>query len=183
MAPKIRALLRSSLLRPLLLNQTQTLKPHTPSLQNANPFSSRTLTLSPPKPSLFSIPFLFSSRAFCSSPSSSDIVLIGSEQGLNAALSKVQDEKLPAIFYFTAAWCGPCKMLSPVIQERSKKFPHVTTYKIDIDQEGLGSILSKLQIYSVPTLHFYQDGKKASEMIGADVARLDRTMENLYKKE
>ncbi|KAL3376643.1 hypothetical protein AABB24_003197, partial [Solanum stoloniferum] len=119
-----------------------------------------------------------------SSPSSSgpsNIVSIESEEQFNTSLRKVQDESLPAIFYFTAAWCGPCRLLSPVIGQLSEKYPHVTTYKVDIDKEGLGNALSKLNISAVPTLHFYQNGKKTSEVIGADVQRLKETMEELYK--
>ncbi|KAK6150230.1 hypothetical protein DH2020_017755 [Rehmannia glutinosa] len=122
-------------------------------------------------------------RSFSSPPSSdsSKVVLIESEEQFNDSLRKVQDESLPAIFYFTAVWCGPCRLLSPIIGQLSEKYPHVTTYKIDIDKEGLGNALSKLNIHSVPTLHFFQDGKKASEVIGADVQRLKDTMEALYK--
>ncbi|KAI3455798.1 hypothetical protein Pfo_012461 [Paulownia fortunei] len=122
-------------------------------------------------------------RSFSSPPSSdpSKVVLIESEEQFNESLRKVQDESLPAIFYFTAVWCGPCRLLAPIIGQLSEKYPHVTTYKIDIDKEGLGNALSKLNIHSVPTLHFFQDGKKASEVIGADVQRLKDTMEALYK--
>ncbi|XP_059287129.1 thioredoxin O1, mitochondrial-like isoform X2 [Lycium ferocissimum] len=73
------------------------------------------------------------------------------------------------------------RLLSPVIGQLSEKYPHVTTYKVDIDKEGLGNALSKLDIHSVPTLHFFQNGKKTSEVIGADVQRLKDTMEELYK--
>ncbi|XP_022892449.1 thioredoxin O2, mitochondrial [Olea europaea var. sylvestris] len=123
------------------------------------------------------------SRSFSSSASSdpSNIVLIESEEQFTNSLQKVQDESLPAIFYFTAVWCGPCRLLSPIIGQLSEKYPHVTTYKIDIDKEELGNTLSKLNIHSVPTLHFFQNGKKASEVIGADVERLRDTMEALYK--
>ncbi|XP_059437713.1 thioredoxin O2, mitochondrial [Corylus avellana] len=108
-------------------------------------------------------------------------VLIKSENEFNSTLSKVQDESLPAIFYFTAVWCGPCKLVGPILGVLNNKYPHVTTYKIDIDQEGLGSVLSKLNIASVPTFHFFNNGKKAAEVIGADVIRLKNTMEELYK--
>ncbi|XP_011096833.1 thioredoxin O2, mitochondrial [Sesamum indicum] len=123
------------------------------------------------------------SRSFSSPPSAdpSNVVSIESEEQFNDSLRKVQDESLPAIFYFTAVWCGPCRLLSPIIGQLSEKYPHVTTYKIDIDKEGLGSALSKLNIHAVPTLHFFQNGKKASEVIGADVQRLKDTMEALYK--
>ncbi|KAK4386404.1 Thioredoxin O1, mitochondrial [Sesamum angolense] len=73
------------------------------------------------------------------------------------------------------------RLLSPVIRQLTEKYPHVTTYKIDINKGGLENALSKLNIHSVPTLHFFQDGEKASEVIGADVQRLKDTMEALYK--
>ncbi|KAL6351140.1 hypothetical protein AAG906_031726 [Vitis piasezkii] len=115
--------------------------------------------------------------------SQSKIALIKSEEEFNTSLSKVQDESLPAIFYFTAVWCGPCRFIAPIIAELSEKYPHVTTYKIDIDQDGLENTLRRLNIASVPTLHFFQNGKKAAEIIGADVARLKDTMDKLYKKD
>ncbi|XP_075502880.1 thioredoxin O2, mitochondrial-like isoform X1 [Primulina tabacum] len=122
-------------------------------------------------------------RSFSSSSSSdpSNIVSIESKEQFTDSLRKVQDESLPAIFYFTAVWCGPCRLLSPVIGQLSEKYPHVTTYKIDIDKEELGNELSKLNIHSVPTLLFFLNGKKASEVIGADLQRLKDTMEALYK--
>ncbi|MCL7028174.1 hypothetical protein MKW94_024248, partial [Papaver nudicaule] len=95
----------------------------------------------------------FSSRSFASSsaspPSASNFVLINSEQQFNTSLKKAQDDSLPAIFYFTAVWCGPCKFMSPVIEDLSKKYPHVTTYKVDIDQEEIHKKLSELNIMSV----------------------------------
>ncbi|GLU10199.1 hypothetical protein SLE2022_270190 [Rubroshorea leprosula] len=122
-------------------------------------------------------------RMFGSSAGASNVVPIKSEEEFNSALTKAQEESLPSIFYFTAAWCGPCRFISPLIEDLSKKYPHVTTYKIDIDQEGLGSTLGKLNITAVPTLHFFQNGKKESEMVGADIARLNNIVENLYKKD
>uniref|UniRef100_A0A804IFY8 Thioredoxin domain-containing protein n=1 Tax=Musa acuminata subsp. malaccensis TaxID=214687 RepID=A0A804IFY8_MUSAM len=110
----------------------------------------------------------------------SNVVLLRSGDQVTAALKKANHDKLRAIFYFTAAWCGPCTAIVPVIEELSHKFPNVTTYKIDVDQEGLGSLLGNLRIYSVPTFHIFHNGEKATEIVGADVERLD-TMENLYK--
>ncbi|KAL7089735.1 hypothetical protein ACP275_13G201100 [Erythranthe tilingii] len=123
------------------------------------------------------------SRNFSSPPSSdsSKVVSVESEEQFNDLLRKVQDESLPAVFYFTAVWCGPCRLLSPIIGQLSEQYPNVTTYKIDIDKEELGNALSKLDIRSVPTLHFFQNGKKVSEVIGADVQLLKDTMETLYK--
>ncbi|XP_020528417.1 thioredoxin O1, mitochondrial isoform X5 [Amborella trichopoda] len=48
-------------------------------------------------------------RALCSSTSgTSDIVTIKSDEEFESSIKKVQDDSLPAIFYFTAVWCGPC---------------------------------------------------------------------------
>ncbi|KAL8508596.1 hypothetical protein ACS0TY_019008 [Phlomoides rotata] len=134
-------------------------------------------------PAPFQPALLIHFRGFSSPPSSgsSKVVSIESAEQFNASLSKIEDESLPAIFYFTAAWCGPCRLLSPIIGQLSEKYPHVTTYKVDIDKEGLGDVLGKLNIHSVPTLHFYKNGKKSGEVIGADVERLKDTMEALYK--
>ncbi|XP_057812036.1 thioredoxin O2, mitochondrial-like [Salvia miltiorrhiza] len=127
--------------------------------------------------------FMNQSRNFSSAPSpdSSKVVSIESEEQFNDSVRKAEEESQPSIFYFTAAWCGPCRLLSPMIGQLSEKYPHVTTYKIDIDKKGLENAVSKSNIHSVPTLHFFQNGKKAGEVIGADVERLKDTMEALYK--
>lgn len=109
------------------------------------------------------------------------MVSIESEEQFYDSVRKVEEESQPAIFYFTAVWCGPCRLLSPIIGQLSEKYPHVTTYKIDIDKKGLESAVSKLNIEAVPTLHFFQNGKKAGEVVGADVQRLKDTMEALYQ--
>ncbi|KAI5679481.1 hypothetical protein M9H77_00708 [Catharanthus roseus] len=72
------------------------------------------------------------------------------------------------------------KFISPIIGQLSEKYPHVATYKIDIDKEGLASALSKLNITAVPTVYFFKDGKKASMVVGADPNRLCATMEDLH---
>ncbi|KAI9122540.1 hypothetical protein K1719_006380 [Acacia pycnantha] len=120
---------------------------------------------------------------FSSASGASNIVHVKTEEEFNNILSKVHDQSLPAIFYFTAVWCGPCRFISPIIEDLSGKYPHVTTYKIDIDQEAIQGTLGKLMITSVPTLHFFQNGKKADELIGADVGRLNHIVEKLFKKD
>ncbi|XP_042407256.1 thioredoxin O, mitochondrial-like [Zingiber officinale] len=145
-------------------------------LPSATADSPSHLGLSPPNP-------FFSSRLFSSASGPSNIVLIQSGDQLTDALKKAQDDKVPAIFYFTAVWCGPCRVIAPFIEEMSHKFSHVTTYKVDIDQEGLGSILSSLQIHSVPTFQFFHNGKKATEVVGADKKQLEETFKSLYKQE
>ncbi|KAL6874018.1 hypothetical protein ACP4OV_014100 [Aristida adscensionis] len=123
-------------------------------------------------------------RLFCSSspPSGSTMVVVGSADSFTSALSKVQDEKLPAVFYYTAVWCGPCRAIAPVISKLSSQYPKIPVYKVDIDMEGLGSKLGDLKIFSVPTFHFYHKGQKAAEVVGADVKKLEAAMESLHNR-
>ncbi|KAA8544735.1 hypothetical protein F0562_019561 [Nyssa sinensis] len=182
----LRHLIRNRSRCPLLFSLTETLILSPNQVQYSSKGSSKPLfdsTVAPTTTTRFQLSQNFNLCRNLSSSSSgpSNIVVIGSEEEFNSSLRKAQDESLPAIFYFTAAWCGPCRLLSPIIGQLSEKYPHVTTYKIDIDQEGLGSTLSKLNIHSVPTLHLFQNGKKVSEVIGADVQRLKDDMEKLYQ--
>ncbi|CAJ2677849.1 unnamed protein product [Trifolium pratense] len=123
------------------------------------------------------------SRSLSSASASPGVVVVNTAEEFNKILSKVQDDSLHAIFYFTAVWCGPCRFISPIVGELSTKYPNVTTYKIDIDQEAIQDTLSRLQITSVPTLHFFQNGKKTDELVGADVTRLNHITEKLFKTE
>ncbi|CAH2034653.1 unnamed protein product [Thlaspi arvense] len=111
----------------------------------------------------------------------SGFVVLKSEKEFNNALSKAQDGSLPSVFYFTAAWCGPCRLIAPVILELSKKYPDVTTYKVDIDEGGLSNALVKSNVSAVPTLQFFKGGVKKAEIVGVDVMKLRSVMEHLYK--
>ncbi|XVF02734.1 hypothetical protein REPUB_Repub04eG0199500 [Reevesia pubescens] len=114
-------------------------------------------------------------------PVPENIVPIKSEEEFNAAVSKAEAESVPAVFYFTATWCAPCRFLGPVMDEMARRNPQVTTYKMDIDEESLASKLRELNITAVPTVHFFKEGKKKDEVVGGDVTRIVRTMNSLYE--
>ncbi|CAE5958952.1 unnamed protein product [Arabidopsis arenosa] len=125
---------------------------------------------------------LLNRRSFCFAEGDrSSFVVLKSEAEFNSALSKARDGSLPSVFYFTAAWCGPCRLISPVILELSNKYPDVTTYKVDIDEGGLSNAIGKLNVSAVPTLQFFKGGVKKAEIVGVDVVKLKSVMEQLYK--
>lgn len=79
---------------------------------------------------------------------------------------------------FFATWCGPCKMLSPIIEELSAEADGFSVYKVDIDEcEDLAMDFS---VMSVPTLIVFKNGEEAERMIGvrskADILNVIRSV-------
>lgn len=65
---------------------------------------------------------------------------------------------------FFATWCGPCKMLAPVLDELSKEITDVKFIKVDVDQEN--ELASQYGIMSIPTLYMLKDGKVVNKAMG-----------------
>ena len=66
---------------------------------------------------------------------------------------------------FYAEWCGPCKMLSPVISEIADERADVKVGKINVDEEN--DLAREYNIYSIPTLVVLKDGKEVKRATGA----------------
>lgn len=62
---------------------------------------------------------------------------------------------------FSATWCGPCRMMEPILEELSSK---IKIFKVDIDE--LEVLTRKLGIMSVPTMIIYKDGKEVKKVVG-----------------
>ena len=65
---------------------------------------------------------------------------------------------------FFATWCGPCKMLSPVIEELAKERTDVKFLKVDVDE--IPQLAAKYAVYSIPTLIYIEDGKELRKRLG-----------------
>ena len=64
---------------------------------------------------------------------------------------------------FFATWCGPCKMLSPVLEEVSNEV-NATIIKVDVDEAG--SLAAQYGIQAVPTLILFKDGQRVDVRMG-----------------
>ena len=72
----------------------------------------------------------------------------------------------PVLVDFFATWCGPCKMMSPVIDEiAAEKAGVVDVFKIDVDENQ--SIAQKYQVMSIPTLIVFEHGQVKKQTLGA----------------
>lgn len=77
----------------------------------------------------------------------------------------ILNTQLPAMVDFFATWCGPCKMLSPVIDEISSELEgKAVVAKVDSDQ--LGELCAEYNIRLLPTLVFFKDGKEVDRIVG-----------------
>ena len=71
----------------------------------------------------------------------------------------------PVLLDFFAVWCGPCKMVSPIIDEIANERNDIKVGKIDVDQNM--ELAQAYQVASIPTLIVIKDGKVAKKVIGA----------------
>lgn len=79
---------------------------------------------------------------------------------------------------FSAEWCGPCKMLTPILEELAEELKDlVSIVKVDIDQEQ--NLASTFEITSVPTLILFKDGKETYRTQGV---KDRKTLKNLLQQ-
>lgn len=79
-------------------------------------------------------------------------------------ISFTKDNKL-ALVDFSATWCGPCKQLTPKVEELSQEMTNISFGKVDI--EILASVAEEFNIEGVPTLVLFKDGKEVDRQVGA----------------
>ena len=77
---------------------------------------------------------------------------------------EVLNSSQPVLVDFYATWCGPCKMLSPVIEELSQEASGYSVGKVDVDEEP--ALAAQFNTMSVPTLMVFENGKVSAVSAG-----------------
>lgn len=90
----------------------------------------------------------------------------------------IQSEK-PVLIDFFATWCGPCKMLAPILKEvKDSMGERITILKIDVDKNQ--TLSSKYQVRGVPTMILFQNGKQLWRQSG--VLTKEEIIKNIVEK-
>jgi thioredoxin 1 len=78
---------------------------------------------------------------------------------------EVLKSSLPILVDFWAEWCGPCKMIAPVLDELAEEYDgRVRIGKVNIDEEQ--SLASEYGVRAIPTLLLFNDGEVAEQIVG-----------------
>ncbi len=78
----------------------------------------------------------------------------------------VMNSNVPVFVVFWAEWCGPCRMVSPVVEELSNDYDgKVKFVKVNVDEAN--ELASKYNVFSIPTLAIFNKGQLVSQQVGA----------------
>ena len=93
----------------------------------------------------------------------------------------VLQAKIPTLVDFWATWCGPCRMVAPVVDELSEEYDgRINFAKVDVDQNS--QVASRYGVMSIPTLIIFKDGKPVSNMVGfRPKAELKKSLEDVLE--
>ena len=82
----------------------------------------------------------------------------------NFAQEVLQSEK-PVLLDFWASWCGPCRMLSPIVDEVAEERSDVKVGKVNVDEQP--ELAGEFGVMSIPTLLVFREGKLVRQAVGA----------------
>ena len=84
----------------------------------------------------------------------------------NENFESLKNGEQPLVIDFWATWCGPCRMVAPIIEELAKEYDgKVTVGKCDVEEAD--EIAAEFGIRNIPTVLFFKDGQMVDKIVGA----------------
>ena len=79
--------------------------------------------------------------------------------------NEVLNSEMPVLLDFWAPWCGPCRMVSPIVDEIASERGDIKVGKVNVDEQP--ELAAQFGVMSIPTLVVMKGGKVANQMVGA----------------
>lgn len=77
---------------------------------------------------------------------------------------EVLESDKPVLLDFWASWCGPCRMLLPIVEKIAEENPHIKVGKVNVDEQP--ELAEQFQVVSIPSLFVLKDGKIVNRSLG-----------------
>ena len=78
---------------------------------------------------------------------------------------EVLNSDKPVLLDFWASWCGPCRMIGPILDEIAAEREYIKVCKVNVDEEP--DLASRYQVVSIPTLYVIENGEIVNQSLGA----------------